>query len=131
MNQNNQDTNDILDAIKSMMSNDHVNSEQKLPKEVIELTKPIDNKEDQKIDDSILELTELVTEDQENSQSLADEKKKDIQIEVDQIRGVIRSTIESLPENTINDIINEELKRVVLEKLSTSRISISSQDNKK
>ena len=131
MNQNNQDTNDILDAIKSMMSNDHINSEQKLPKEVIELTKPIDNKEDQKINDSILELTELVTEDQENSKSLAGEKKKDIQIEVDQIRGVIRSTIESLPENTINDIINEELKRVILEKLSTSRISISSQDNKK
>ena len=131
MNQNNQDTNDILDAIKSMMSNDYVNSEQKLPKEVIELTKPIYSKEDQKIDDSILELTELVTEDQEDSISLAEEKKKDIQIEVDQIRGVIRSTIESLPENTINDIINEELKRVILEKLSTSRISISSQDNKK
>ena len=131
MNQNNQDTNDILDAIKSMMSNDYVNSEQKLPKEVIELTKPIDNKEDQKIDDSILELTELVTEDQENSKSLAEEKKKDIQIEVNQIRGVIRRTIESLPENTINDIINEELKRVVLEKLSESKIIISSQDNKK
>ena len=130
MNQNNQDTNDILDAIKSMMSNDHINSEQKLPKEVIELTKPIDNKEDKKIDDSILELTELVTEDQENSKSLAEEKKKDIQIEVDKIRGVIRSTIESLPENTINDIINEELKRVVLKKLSESKISISSQDNK-
>ena len=131
MNQNNQDTNDILDAIKSMMSNDHVNSEQKLPQEVIELTKPIYNKEDQKIDDSILELTELVTEDQENSKSLAEEKKKDIQIEVNQIRGVIRRTIESLPENTINDIINEELKRVVLEKLSESKIIISSQDNKK
>ena len=131
MNQNNQDTNDILDAIKSMMSNDHVNSEQKLPQEVIELTKPIYNKEDQKIDDSILELTELVTEDQENSESLAEEKKKDIQIEVNQIRGVIRRTIESLPENTINDIINEELKRVVLEKLSESKIIISSQDNKK
>ena len=131
MNQNNKDTNDILDAIKSMMSNDHVNSEQKLPKEVIELTKPIYNKEDQKIDDSILELTELVTEDQENSESLAEEKKKDIQIEVNQIRGVIRRTIESLPENTINDIINEELKRVVLEKLSESKIIISSQDNKK
>ena len=131
MNQNNQDTNDILDAIKSMMSNDYVNSEQKLPKEVIELTKPIYSKEDQKIDDSILELTELVTEDQEDSISLAEEKKKDIQIEVDQIRGVIRSTIESLPENTINDIINEELKRVVLEKLSESKISINSLDNKK
>ena len=73
MNQNNQDTNDILDAIKSMMSNDQVSSEQKLPKEVIELTKPIYNKKDQKIDDSILELTELVTEDQKDSISLAKE----------------------------------------------------------
>ncbi len=131
MNQNNQDTNDILDAIKSMMSNDQVSSEQKLPKEVIELTKPIYNKKDQKIDDSILELTELVTEDQKDSISLAKETKKDTQIEVDQIRGAIRSAIESLPENTINDIINEELKRVVLEKLSESKISISSLDNKK
>ena len=131
MNQNNQDTNDILDAIKSMMSNDQVSSEQKLPKEVIELTKPIYNKKDQKIDDSILELTELVTEDQKDSISLAKETKKDTQIEVDQIRGAIRSAIESLPENTINDIINEELKRVVLKKLSESKISISSQDNKK
>ena len=75
-------------------------------------------------------MTELVTEYEEDSTSLADEKKKNIQIEVDQIRGVIRSAIESLPENAINDIINEELKRVVLEKLSASKISISSQDNK-
>ena len=41
MNQNNQDTEDILDAIKSMMSNDQIKNEQKLPKDIIELTKPI------------------------------------------------------------------------------------------
>ena len=50
MNQNNQDTEDILDAIKSMMSNDQIKNEQKLPKDIIELTKPIENKEVSKIE---------------------------------------------------------------------------------
>ena len=43
---------------------------------------------------------------------------------------MVRSTIDSLPEETINNIINEELKRVVLDRLSSAKISISSQDNK-
>ena len=46
------------------------------------------------------------------------------------IRNVVRNTIESLPEETIDNVINEELKRVVLERLSSAKISISSQDNK-
>ena len=37
MNQSNKDTDDILDAIKSMMSNNQLNNDQKLPKDVIEL----------------------------------------------------------------------------------------------
>ena len=44
MNQSNNDTDDILNAIKTMMSNDQLNSEQRLPKDIIELTKPIDEK---------------------------------------------------------------------------------------
>ena len=44
MNQSNKDTDDILDAIKSMMSNDKLDSEQQLPKDIIELTKPINEK---------------------------------------------------------------------------------------
>ena len=131
MNQNNQDTEDILDAIKSMMSNDQIKNEQKLPKDIIELTKPIENKEVSKIDNSILELTELVVEEQPKSPTPGDEEeRKDIQIKDDQIRRVIRNTIETLPEETLNDIINEELKKIVLEKLSASKISISFQDNK-
>ena len=131
MNQNNQDTEDILDAIKSMMSNDQIKNEQRLPKDIIELTKPIENKEGSKIDKSILELTELVVEEQPKSPTPGDEvEKKDIQIKDDQIRRVIRNTIEALPEETLNDIINDELKKIVLEKLSASKISISFQDNK-
>ena len=128
MNQNNKDTDDILDAIKSMMNDDQLNSEQKLPKDVIELTKPIDEKEINEGETSILELTELVVD--ETSDEKGALEAKEMQISEDQIRNVIRNAIYSLPEETIDNIINEEIKRVVLDRLSSAKISISSQDNK-
>ena len=128
MNQSNKDTDDILDAIKSMMSSDQLNSEQNLPKDIIELTKPIDEQKIHESETSILELTELVTD--ESSDEKVPSEAKDLKISEDQIRNVVRNTIDSLPEDTIDKIINEELKRVVLERLSSAKISISSQDNK-
>ena len=128
MNQSNKDTDDILDAIKSMMSNDQQNSEQGLPKDIIELTKPIDEKQINETESSILELTELVVDEAPDETVTAEAN--ELQISEGQIRNVVRSTIDSLPEETINNIINEELKRVVLERLSSVKISISSQDNK-
>ena len=128
MNQSNKDTDDILDAIKSMMSSDQLNSEQNLPKDIMELTKPIDEKEIHESETSILELTELVVDEAFDEQVTSEAK--DLKISEDQIRNVVRNTIESLPEEAINNIINEELKRVVLDRLSSAKISISSQDNK-
>ena len=128
MNQSNKDTDDILDAIKSMMSNDERNSEQGLPKDIIELTKPIDEKQINESESSILELTELVVDEAPDETVTAEANK--LQISEGQIRNVVRSTIDSLPEDIINNIINEELKRVVLDRLSSAKISISSQDNK-
>ena len=128
MNQSNKDTDDILDAIKSMMGNDQLNKEQSLPKDIMELTKPIDEKETHESETSILELTELVVD--EASDENVTSEAKEMQISEDQIRNVVRNTIESLPEETIDNIINEELKRIVLERLSSVKISISSQDNK-
>ena len=128
MNQSNKDTDDILDAIKSMMSSDQLNSEQNLPKDIMELTKPIDEKEIHESETSILELTELVVDEAFDEQVTSEAK--DLKISEDQIRNVVRNTIESLPEEAINNIINEELKRVVLDRLSSAKISISSQDKK-
>ena len=127
MNQSNKDTNDILDAIKSMMSDDQLKSEPSLPKDIIELTKPIDEKI-QEGEPSILELTELVVDEEPNKKATLETK--EMQISEDQIRNMVRNTIESLHEETIDNIINEELKRVVLDRLSSVKISISSQDNK-
>ena len=128
MNQSNKDTDDILNAIKSMMSNDQLNNEQNLPKDIIELTNPINKKEIHQSETSILELTELVVD--EVSDETVTAETNDLQISEDQIRNVVRNTIESLPEEMINNIINEELKRVVLDRLSSAKINISSQDNK-
>ena len=128
MNQSNKDTDDILDAIKSMMSSDQLNSEQNLPKDIIELTKPIDEKEVHKGETSILELTELFVDEVSNEKVTSEVK--DLKISEEQIRSVVRNTIKSLPEETIDNIINDELKRVVLDRLSSAKISISSQDNK-
>ena len=128
MNQSNKDTDDILDAIKSMMSSDQLNSEQNLPKDIIELTKPIDEKEINESETSILELTELVVD--EASDKNVTSEANDLIISEDQIQNVVKKTIKSLPEETIDNIINEELKRVVLDRLSSAKISISSQDNK-
>ena len=129
MNQSNKDTDDILDAIKSMMGNDQLNNEQSLPKDIMELTKPIDEKETHESQTSILELTELVVDEESDEKGTLEAQ--DMQISEDQIRNVVRNTIESLPEETIDNIINEELKRVVLDRLSSAKISISSQNNKK
>ena len=126
MNQSNKDTDDILNAIKTMMSNDQLNSEQNLPKDIIELTKPIDEKIHES-EPSILELTELVVDEVPDKKGALEAK--EIQISEDQIRNVVRNTIESLPEEAIDNIINEELKRVILDRLSSAKISISSQDN--
>ncbi len=127
MNQSNKDTDDILDAIKSMMSNDKLDSEQQLPKDIIELTKPI-NEKIHESETSILELTELVVDEVPDKKDTLEVK--EMQISEDQIRNVARNTIESLPEEIIDNIINEEIKRVILDRLSSAKISISSQDNK-
>ena len=128
MNQSNKDTDDILDAIKLMMGNDQLNKEQSLPKDIMELTKPIDEKETHESETSILELTELVVD--EASDEKGTSEAHEMQISEDQIRNAVRNTIESIPEETIDNIINEELKKVVLDRLSLAKISISSQDNK-
>ena len=129
MNQSNKDTDDILDAIKSMMGNDQLNSTQSLPNDIIELTNPIAEKKVHQSERSILELTELATDEMFDEKITSESM--DMQITEDQIRSVVRNTIEALPKETINNIINEELKRVVLDRLSSAKISISSQDNKK
>ncbi len=134
MNKKNPNTEEILDAIKNMMSENNLQNEKDLPKDVIKLTNPVnENTElnEEKLD--ILELsnpindtTNTITERVPQNQN---EKGKNL-INDEQIRQAVKNAIESLPSSKIDEIINEVLTKIIQERLNSSSITISTEDKK-
>ncbi len=125
-------TDDILDAIKNMMSEKGSSSNQGLSQDIIELTNPIDQKETS--DNELVQVLELSNpiSDESNQKPLNKNieisSDKTIQINEVQIREAVKSTLESMPSSTIDKIINEELTKIIKEKLVSSKITISSEN---
>ena len=134
MNNKNSNTEEILDAIKNMMSDNSVSHEQELPKDVIELTNPLNESivsDNQKLD--ILELNNPISDKNEASPLISkDNNSQDITnlVSDEQIRKVVKDAINSLPPSKLDKIINEELEKIIKDKLNSSRIIISSENNK-
>ena len=134
MNKNSPNTEEILDAIKNMMSEKSVHQDEGLPKDVIELTNPIDEevkKEDEKID--ILELSDPINDKKiknfeedrvELGMSMADK------VNEEQIKQAVRDAVASLPQSKLEQIINEELTKIIQERLNSSKIIISTENKK-
>ena len=134
MNKNNPNTEEILDAIKNMMSEKSVHQDEGLPKDVIELTNPIDEevkKEDEKID--ILELSDPIN-DKKIKNFEEDRAKLDIStadtVNEEQIKKAVRDAVASLPQSKLDQIINEELTKIIQERLNSSKIIISTENKK-
>ena len=134
MNKNSPNTEEILDAIKNMMSEKSVRQDDGLPKDVIELTNPIDEevkKEDEKID--ILELSDPIN-DKKIKNFEEDRAKLDISIadtvNEEQIKRAVRDAVASLPQSKLDQIINEELTKIIQERLNSSKIIISTENKK-
>ena len=134
MNKNSPNTEEILDAIKNMMSEKSVRQDEGLPKDVIELTNPIDEevkKEDEKID--ILELSNPIN-DKKIKNIEEDTAKLDISIadtvNEEQIKRAVRDAVASLPQSKLDQIINEELTKIIQERLNSSKIIISTENKK-
>ena len=134
MNKNSPNTEEILDAIKNMMSEKSVRQDEGLPKDVIELTNPIDEevkKEDEKID--ILELSNPINDKKIKNidEGIA---KLDISIadtvNEEQIKQAVRDAVASLPQSKLDQIINEELTKIIQERLNSSKIIISTENKK-
>ena len=132
MNKNNPNTEEILDAIKNMMSERSSHHDEGLPRDVIELTNPIDEvvkKEDEKID--ILELSNPI-DDKKIKNIEGDKAELDQIIEdavnEDQIKKVVRDALASLPQSKLDQIINEELTKIIQERLNSSKIIISTEN---
>ena len=135
MSQKKADTDQILDAIKNMMS-DSATVNQELPKDVVELTAPINEEVSQSsANTDVLELTELVSDFKEVNKEVAGAQGSDIIspniIEDDQIRSIVRKSIESIPASKLDQIINEELTNVIQDRINNSKIVIASKSNNK
>ena len=134
MNKNSPNTEEILDAIKNMMLEKSVNHDEGLPKDVIELTNPIDEeskREDEKI--GILELSNPINDKKiENIEE--DRATLDISIadtvNEEQIKQAVRDAVASLPQSKLDQIINEELTKIIQERLNSSKIIISTENKK-
>ena len=134
MNNKNPNTDEILDAIKNMMSDNSVSHEQELPKDVIELTKPLNENivsDNQKLD--ILELNNPISDQKEESPLISNDiNSQEITnlVSDEQLRKVVKDVINSLPPSKLDKIINEELEKIIKDKLNSSKIIISSENNK-
>ena len=133
MNKNSPNTEEILDAIKNMMSEKSVRQDEGLPKDVIELTNPIDEEvkgEDEKID--ILELSNPINDKKVNNIEKDKAKSESIldTVNEQQIKQAVRDAVASLPQSKLDQIINEELTKIIQERLNSSKIIISTENKK-
>ena len=134
MNKKNPNTEEILDAIKNMMSENNLQNEKDLPKDVIELTNPVnENTEliEEKLD--ILELSNPISDTtntvKEKVAQNHNEKGKNL-INDEQIKQAVKNAIDSVPSSKIDEIINEVLTKIIQERLNSSNITISTEDKK-
>ena len=134
MSKNNPNTNEILDAIKNMMSENSSQNDQELPKDVIELTNPIN--EDDKIKDEKLDILELSNPiiDKKNT-VIGEEKSKREEnnenlISDENLKEAVRHALHSLPSSKLDKIISDELTKIIQEKLNSSKIIISAENKK-
>ena len=112
MNKNSPNTEEILDAIKNMMSEKSVHHDERLPKDVIELTNPINDKKIENIEEiqSSINIGNLIGE--------------------DQIKQAVRNAVDLLPQSKLDQIINEELTKIIQERINSSKIIISTENKK-
>ena len=129
MNDKKIETEEILSAIREMMGEDSNSVSKSLPKDILDLTKNVDelNENGKKIIiEDVLELTNLVTEKLEYSSfnniesNLPDEK--NISIKDEDLKKIIRDNIEINFSSKIDLMIKHEIDKIINEKLNSIKI---------
>ena len=125
MNKKNLNTDEILSAIRDMMSDEESNNEQPLPKDVLELTQSNETKKHPIGHDDVLELTKLVpNNDRIVHLENIDNKDLSLETEEDEIRSIVRESIKNHSSEKIDLIIRQEMKKIIEEKLSKAQVVI-------
>ena len=119
-------TEDILDAIREMMGDKNTEHQNELPKDVLELTKPLE--ENEYIDDpNILELNNPINQNTDQKEFIDDDI-KNIFLDEQKIRELVKEQVKLIPPEKIDKIIREELERVISEKLMSAEINFKNND---
>ena len=128
MNNKHQNTDEILSAIRDMMSDEETNNEQPLPKDVLELTQSIETKKNSINQEDVLELTKLVSDNDPivHLENIDNKKNTSLETEEDEIRSLVRESIKNHSSEKIDLIIKQEMKKIIEEKLSKAQVVIES-----
>ena len=128
MNNKHQNTDEILSAIRDMMSGDEADNEQPLPKDVLELTQPAEPKKNSINQEDVLELTKLVPDNDSivHLENIENKNNTSLNTEEDKIRALVRESIENYSSEKIDLIIKQEMKKIIEEKLSKAQVVIDS-----
>ena len=128
MNNKHQNTDEILSAIRDMMSGDEADNEQPLPKDVLELTQPAEPKKNSINQEDVLELTRLVSDNDPivHLENIENKNNTSLNTEEDKIRALVRESIENYSSEKIDLIIKQEMKKIIEEKLSKAQVVIDS-----
>ena len=119
-------TEEILDAIRDMMGEKNPEHQSELPKDVLELTKPLE--ENENLDDiNILELNNPINQNIENKDPV-DAGIENITLDDQKIRKLVREQVQLIPSEKIDQIIREELEKVISEKLMSAEINFKQKD---
>ena len=128
MNNKHQNTDEILSAIRDMMSDEETNNEQPLPKDVLELTQSVEPKKKSINKEDVLELTKLVSDNDPivHLENIDNEKNTSLETEENEIRSLVRESIKNHSSQKIDLIIKQEMKKIIEEKLSKAQVVIDS-----
>ena len=128
MNNKHQNTDEILSAIRDMMSGDEADNEQPLPKDVLELTQPTEPKKNLINEEDVLELTELVSDNDPifHLENVENKNNTSLNAEEDEIRTIVRESIKNYSSEKLDLIIKQEMKKIIEEKLSKAQVVIDS-----
>ena len=119
-------TEDILAAIRDMMGEKNAEDQSELPKDVLELTKPLE--ENEIVDDSnILELNNPINQNADQKE-FTEDNIKNIPLDEHKIRELVREQVKLVQSEKIDQIIREELERVISEKLMSAEINFKNKD---
>ena len=119
-------TEDILDAIRDMMGEKNAEDQSELPKDVLELTKPLE--ENEHIDvPNILELNNPINQNTDRKEFIDDDI-KNIFLNEQKIRELVKEQVKLIPSEKIDKIIREELEKVISEKLMSAEINFKNKD---